>query len=114
MMQRKLATKLLSHAVTARKGQATRIPASLDPSLYCNVAVSSSRAQNGQALRALTVDASSSDSAPNRIAFCAVTAALAGAVSLTVDATHSEATPDKKPEKVVRFSEYVRANVVET
>ncbi|CAI5729318.1 unnamed protein product [Peronospora destructor] len=107
MMRHGLATKLLSRAVAARKGQATRIPVSLDPSLCCNVAVSLRRTQNGQALRILTVDASSSDSAPNRFAICAMTAALAGAVSLVVDATHSEETSDKKQEKHFEYGEAV-------
>ncbi|RQM08886.1 hypothetical protein DD237_000610 [Peronospora effusa] len=107
MMQHRLATKLLSRAVAARKEQITRTPVSLDRSLCCNVAASLRQTQNGQALRTLTVDASSSDSAPNRFAIYAVTAALAGAVSLTVDATHSEMTPDKKQEKHFEYAEAV-------
>ncbi|CAH0493123.1 unnamed protein product [Peronospora farinosa] len=107
MIQHRLATKLLSRAVAARKEQITRTPVSLDRSLCCNVAASLRQTQNGQALRTLTVDASSSDSAPNRFAIYAVTAALAGAVSLTVDETHSEMTPDKKEEKHFKYAEAV-------
>ncbi|KAG6609393.1 aaa-type atpase family protein [Phytophthora cinnamomi] len=103
MIQRGLATKLLSRAVTVTKGQAARTPVVLEAALCRNAA----QTKPSQALCCLSVVADSSDAATNRFAAIAGAAALAGAVGLNVNAAQSEAAPDKKQEKHFEYAEAV-------
>ncbi|KAG2766691.1 hypothetical protein PC129_g89 [Phytophthora cactorum] len=103
MMQRGLATKLLSRAVAATKGQPTRLPVAVETSL-CSIAA---QTQPSLALQSLTVVPDSTNSTPHRFAAIAGAAALAGIVGLTVDAAQSEAVLDKKQEKRFEYAEAV-------
>ncbi|KAF1777187.1 P-loop containing nucleoside triphosphate hydrolase [Phytophthora cactorum] len=100
---RGLATKLLSRAVAATKGQPTRLPVAVETSL-CSIAA---QTQPSLALQSLTVVPDSTNSTPHRFAAIAGAAALAGIVGLTVDAAQSEAVLDKKQEKRFEYAEAV-------
>lgn len=108
MMQRGLATKLLSRAVAATMGQAAR-PSFAAEAALCRTAAPPNPSH---ALRSLGSVADSSDSAPNGFAAIAGAAALAGAVGLTIDAAQSEAAPDKKQEKVIAFCSGILVQVM--
>ncbi|KAK1947918.1 Diatom spindle kinesin-1 [Phytophthora citrophthora] len=97
------ATKLLSRAVTATKGQASRLPVAVETSLYH----SATQTQSCQAARSLRAVADSRDSSFNALVALAGLATLVGATGLVVDATQLETPPDKKHEKHFEYAEAV-------
>ncbi|OWZ23712.1 ATPase [Phytophthora megakarya] len=102
-MQRGLATKCLSRAVAASKGQTVRLPVIATASL----GRTSSQTHLKQPLRLLTVATVSSDYTLDRLAVLAGAAALAGVMGCNEDTAQLEATPDKKQEKHFEYAEAV-------
>ncbi|KAG1700291.1 hypothetical protein DVH05_012093 [Phytophthora capsici] len=100
MMQRGLSTKLLSRAVTATKGKASRLPVAVE-ALLCHSATQTQSCQTARSFRAVD----SRDLSSNGLVALAGLATLVAATGMAMSPAQLEA--DKKYEKRFEYAEAV-------